>query len=396
MTADEAAGADDRRRPSAARAARRVAIVDGGSFVLPYDFRVAQALIADGVEVAFFGSTTAFNGEYLDAMRAAGVEVRLRAVSGSVAPRLRGALAYVALWLDVVHARRRFDAIDLQFAALWPVDLAFARLLRRRFVFTVHNAVPHGHRSRRHRPIAALAALARRLVFVSAFSRDDFLARYGEAYRGKSRLVAHGVSPARPEGSVVPYVGGERASGTAADGAATQAPAALVFWGRVEPYKGVELFAELARSPRIRARGLALEVHGRFAPELAPLRDELRRLGVRVDDDYLAPDRLEALLARDVVFVMPYRTATQSGAMYTLLAHGRVFVATDVGDLGAFLRGHGLEALLLDAPSEAAVVAALDRLAHDGPAIAAALQRAQDASAWQVTARDIGAVYALT
>ena len=70
-------------------------------------------------------------------------------------------------------------------------------------------------------------------------------------------------------------------------------------------------------------------------------------LGVRIDDGSLDAPRLLQLLSRNVVFVLPYREATQSGALFSLLHHGRVFICADVGDLGDFMRRFGLEALLM-------------------------------------------------
>lgn len=331
--------------------------------------------------MTFFGSTTRFNGEFLEAMkRLDGVEVRERAISKTVAPRGRGVLAYLALWLEVWRERERFAAVNLQFSALWPLELPFLLALREKLVFTVHNAVPHEFGRRQHAPTRWIAALARTLVFVSDFSRDDFIARYGERFRAKASVVRHGVSAAAPEGRTVAY-------------APAGPPEAIVYWSTVKPYKGVELFLELARSTRLRAAGIDLEIHGAWAPELRELRAELASLGVRIEDGFLDRRRLADLLARNVVFVLPHRRATQSGAMYTLLAHGKVFLAADVGDLGAFLRRHGLDTLVLRERSEAEVVAALERLARDEPAVVAALQKAQDESAWAETTRGIAAVY---
>ncbi|MCE9659501.1 MAG: glycosyltransferase [Burkholderiales bacterium] len=360
----------------------RVALIDGGSFVLTYDYQLAETLAAQGVAVEFHGSRTRYNGEFLEAMRRLpGVTVRDRALSRTVAPRWKGALGYLALWCGLWLRRAHFDAFNLQFSASWPLELPFLWALRKRLVFTVHNAVPHDFAGRRHGPTERIARLARTLVFVSRFSHDDFIARYGEAFRAKSRVLGLGRTPVVPGLPPVPY-------------RPADPPEALVYWSTVKPYKGVELFVELARSPAIRAAGLGLEIHGPWAPELAGLKAELAGLGVHIDDGFLDPPRLLWLLARNVVFLLPYREATQSGAMFSLLHHGRVFLCSDVGDLGDFLRRFGLEALLLKERSAEAVVAALERLRHEPVAIAGALQAAQDASAWAITNAGIAAVYA--
>ena len=101
----------------------RVAVVDGASFVLPYDHELVKALASQGRAVRFFGSDTRYNAELMDAMAALpGVEVQRRPVSGSVTSRGRGVVNYLRLWLDVWRARRRLDVVNLQFSVLWPLE----------------------------------------------------------------------------------------------------------------------------------------------------------------------------------------------------------------------------------------------------------------------------------
>jgi glycosyltransferase involved in cell wall biosynthesis len=271
--------------------------------------------------------------------------------------------------------------VNLQFSAFWPLDLLAAFALEDRFVYTVHNAVPHGFEGLRHRPTSWLAARAARLVFVSESTRLDFMRRYGESLAAKSSVLPHGLSPVAPRFGHTPY----RPSG---------GPEALVFWSTVKPYKGVEIFATLAESAAVRQRGLSLEIHGAWDAGLKPLRAQLVQLGVTVRDTYLDEAQLVDLLNREVVFLLPYEEASQSGALYALLNHGRVFICTDVGDLGAFMRRFGLEGLLLRDRSADAVIECLDYLAAHGDEIVASLARAQQALRWDRLLVQHGAAYA--
>lgn len=361
-------------------AERRIALVDGGSFVLPYDHGLALGLAERGWAIDFFGSRTRYNGDFLADLRCRpGVRVFDRAISGSVASRWRGVWAYAGLWRALWRGRRGYAAVNLQFSALWPLELPWLVLLRHRLVFTVHNAVPHGFTRQRHRPTQWTAALARRLVFVSATTRDDFLRRYGQRHAAKAVLLPHGLLPPAPGAPVVAY-------------RPRPAPRSLVFWGTVKAYKGVELFAEMARSDAFRQLGLALEVHGRWDACLHGLRDEIAGLGVAVEDRYLDAAALGALLARDdAVFLLPYRDASQSGALYTLLHQGCTFLCADTGDLGDFMRRHALHGLLLKDRSAAAVVAALPQARSE--ATLRALQTAQDRSQWRLTLADAARAY---
>lgn len=360
---------------------RPIVVLDGASSVLPYDFQLVAALAAAGHTVRFFGSRTAYNGALLDTMRRLpGVAVDAAGISGTVVPRWRGALAYLGLLLRVLWRGRHAELVNLQFSVVWPLEWLLLSTLRHKLVLTVHNAAPHGHGDGPHSPTARMARLAHRLIFVSASTRDDFLRRYGEGFRMKSTLLPHGLLPVVP--GLQPVAPEPVAQ-----------PRALIFWGNVKPYKGVELFEALAQSHGVAERGLSLQVFGRW-DGLADLKLRLRRLGVGVSDRYLAEEELRTLFAQPAVFLLPYRRASQSGALYTLLHHGAVFICSDSGDLGAFLRRHGLDGLILREHSAQAVLDCLDWLSTHRVQLADGLRRAQAELGWSRLLADHPEAYA--
>jgi len=361
--------------------AARIAVVDPGSFVLPYDYQLVRAIAERGDGVDFYGSTTHYNGEFLEAMHnLPGVQVRARGISSSVAARWQGAWAYLTLLATLLWNARHYATVNLQFSGFWPAEVLVFGLLRRKFVFTVHNAVPHGFALAQHRPTQRLASLARSLVFVSESTRDDFMRRYGESFRAKASVLPHGLLPVAPQAGLTPYDAGVQLS-------------SLLFWSTVKPYKGVELFGDLARSDEIRRRGLALAIYGAWADELRGLREELAGQGVAIHDGYLDQAQLLGLLAQNAVFLLPYQQASQSGALYSLLNHGRLFICADVGDLGAFMRRFGLQGLLLKNRSAEAVIECMDYLHANRAAVAEAFTHAQQALRWDRLLAEAGQAY---
>jgi glycosyltransferase involved in cell wall biosynthesis len=359
----------------------RVAVIDGASFVLPYDHGLIGGLARRGWQITLFASRTRYNEAFLQALEVTpGVQTRVFEVSRTVAPRWRGAWNYVRMWLQVWRRRNEFDAINLQFSILWPVERPFLWLLRRRFVLTVHNAVPHGFTGARHGPTATMLAWAHRVVFVSNAVRDDAQRRYGSLPRAS--VLPHGLLPLAPGELPKPY-------------GRSQPTEALVFWGNVTAYKGVELILALARSPQWAELGLSLEVHGAFDPAVDGLRDQLIAAGVHVHDHFLSADELHTLFARPVVFVLPYRRASQSGALYTLLHQGCRFLCSDSGDLGDFMRRHDLHEMLIQ-HDDASVVAALKRLQDDPMRWTAAFQAAQLDTDWETSLANASVAYGMT
>ena len=123
----------------------------------------------------------------------------------------------------------------------------------------------------------------------------------------------------------------------AADRAA--GPPRLLCFGRLLPYKGLDLLAaalvSLPMQPAIEVRVVG------SGPE-SPALDALRSCrGVTVENRWVPETEIGALLAWSDALILPYREASQSGVAAAALAAGRPVIATRVG---------GLREQLSDAP----------------------------------------------
>lgn len=348
---------------------KTVALVDGGSFVLPYDFHVVEALSEAGFEVHYRGSRSAFNGNFLEAMdHLPNVGTVVGDISSSVARgRVAALLAYLRLLLRLCREARRFDVIAYQFAPAWPFDLIAVALLRRKVAFVVHDAVPHDSGKTRYWPYGMMSRLARQTWFVSEATEKAFR-RGWQIPDARSRVVAHGRI------ALAPGIGQRR----------FDVPAsfeALAFWGTVKPYKGVDRLLELGGAA---ANGLPpLEIHGRWDRDLDPLKSEFLDRSVLVADKYLDDTEIASLFRRDVLFLLPYRAASQSGVLYTLLHHGCVFLAADVGDFAVFLRQHGLGDLLVEDFAPETLRRKIAWLVAERAQVNERLQQAADHLGWE-------------
>ena len=134
-------------------------------------------------------------------------------------------------------------------------------------------------------------------------------------------------------------------------------PARLLCFGRLLPYKGLDLLdAALARLGPRADYVLRIVGSGPDSPELAAL---AARPGVTVENRWVGEAEMPALIAWADLLVLPYREASQSGVAATALAARRRVISTRVGGLIEQLSHEPLATLCEpDAESLAATLAA--------------------------------------
>lgn len=351
---------------------RHVAVVDPGSSVLPFDYYFCRSLIDRGERVTLLASHTQYNVEFLSELaREDKAHVELWRISSTVVNRAIGILNYLRMLTFLLVNLRKFDVVYYNFPKGWLLESIIFRILGHKAVFCIHNAVPHGFEAKRHLGTRALASSAHRLLFVSAWTKSDFVSRYGPAYENLSDVMQHGIIGIDPLDSPQSYQLCESFCGVA-------------FWGNIKPYKGVEVFRLLPKDWLPKAVDKRYLIAGKWDHDLSHLRDEYKaRNEIDLHDGFLTRESVKDLLAQDYIFLLPYRQASQSGILYTLLFYGRYFIGTDRGDIGDFLRTNGLEKLIIDDLSEGEMRRAIGWLMENLSDVQAKLVSAQQSYTWQ-------------
>ncbi len=229
-----------------------------------------------------------------------------------------GRVRDLAAWQGVLAARRTlaepgFDVVHMQDSVVTDPRLSWvAGAGHRGYALTVHD--PRFHPGDRA-PSRAQRWLRRRLIRNAAL-----IFVHGEAMRAElARLQS-------PPGPVVAVPIGSR------PGRFTPLPdkPSLLFFGRLSPYKGLDLLLEAMPSVWQRLPGLRLTIAGRG--EL-PRHEALEDSRVEVASGHIPDADVPELFARATCVVLPYRQASQSGVGALALQYGRAIVATSVGGL---------------------------------------------------------------
>jgi glycosyltransferase involved in cell wall biosynthesis len=269
----------------------------------------------------------------------------------------------------LVRSVRRLH-LDLAICAqTGPLDLQMAAALRRLhvpFVVVVHDAVSHPGDGRPFE-MTLQRALCRHAQGVVALTGHvaEQLRRGGVA--GTDRhpplyVAAHPPVVFEPLPAPPLTHGG---------------PLRLLSFGRLLPYKGLDLLADALTMVGSRP-DVEIRVVG-SGPECAEL-GRLRSLpGVRVENRWVPEDEIGSLLGWADALVLSYTEASQSGVAAAALAAGRRVVATRVGGLAEQLRDQQL-ATLCDVTADA--LAAALRCLLTAP-LPASPERVDSGTAWR-------------
>lgn len=276
-------------------------------------------------------------------------------------------------WARDLLRRLRALRPDLAVCAMpGPLDLVMAWVLRRLtvpFVVIVHDADAHPGDGF---PLQIglqrqLCQAADRIAALSTHVGERLIAQ-GLAERNGRPLIRVSHPP-------LPYDAPTRQGGGG--------PLHLLFFGRLLPYKGLDLLDE-ALTMLGRRDDMAVRVIGAGAE--SPVLDRLRtRPGVTVENRWVAEDEVGGVIAWADALVLPYREASQSGIAAVALAAGRAVVATEVGGLREQLGEEG--AAILCPPTPSGIAAAIHRMLTDPPPID--VTRTDIPTAWQEMAESL-------
>ena len=258
----------------------------------------------------------------------------------------------VDIGADVLH----IDDVDVS-----PrLALALPAFRRVPIVLAVHDPEPHsGERNWRKR-------LARRLAYPRAAKFVLYNAAFQAAFAARYRIAPSAIEVTRLG---VYDVFAQWPSDTAAQ------PRTVLFFGRLSPYKGLDVFYDAARLVAERVAGVTFVVAGRpvegYTPPSPPA---LPRGGaLQLIDRYLSNSDAAALFRSASVVVCPYRDATQSGVVLSAFAFVVPVIASAVGGLPEYVIPERT-GLLVPPGDVPALAAAVERIIRD-PAFAMQLSR---------------------
>ena len=254
-------------------------------------------------------------------------------------------LSLPALLPAIVREVRAFQPDLVHFPLSHPWNPAVAAALRQYpIVFTVHDPLPHsGAKWQRVTWLthSAMYRLATRFVVLSRFCHRAL----PPSVRDRATVV--------PLPALTHYC----SSSPVASGRHR-----IVYFGRVEPYKGVNTFCDAAALLVAEGSDADFVIAGS-----GPLPENVNRIPEShrtIMNRYISEQEVSDLLASASLVVLPYTDATQSAVLAAAYAAGVPVVATTVGSLPEFVE-HERSGLLVAPGDPVALAKAVARVVQD-------------------------------
>jgi D-inositol-3-phosphate glycosyltransferase len=317
-----------------------VALLTGGSDK-PYVFGLATALFSKGATFDLIGSDELDFPEFHNQPR-----VKFFNLRGDQRPDvsvLRKVCRVLSYYFRLI--RYAWTARPKIFHILWnnkfqffdrTLLMAYYRSLGKTIILTVHN-VNAGKRDREDTLLNRLTLriqyrLADHIFVHTEKMKLEMIREYGVPGLRVS-VVPFGINNAVPNTSVTSSAAKQQLG-------LERTKKAILFFGNLAPYKGVEYLIAAFRKLIVSSDEYRLiiagspDIHGQYWHQIRePLAEDVQEGRILLRDEFISDDEAEVYFKAADVLVLPYRHVYQSGVLFLGYSFGLPVIAADVGSL---------------------------------------------------------------
>ena len=317
----------------------KVALLTGGSDK-PYVLGLTAELLSAGVVIDVIGSDELECRELQNkpGLNFLNLRGNLRTNASLTDKVIRILRYYLKLMLYALTAKPRI------FHILWnnkfenfdrTVLMLYYKLLGKKVVLTAHN-VNADSRDRKDTFLNRLTLriqyqLANNIFVHTEKAKRELMEDFGVT-ESRTTVIPFGINKTVPDTQLTPHQAKARLGLHSNE-------KAMLFFGRITPYKGLEYLVAALRSLE-RSENYRLIIAGRpdncesYWNELREsLQPEVQSGQILLKAEFIPDDETEVYFKAADVFVLPYRQVYQSGVLFLGFSFGLPVLATDVGSL---------------------------------------------------------------
>ncbi len=266
-----------------------------------------------------------------------------RLISTILQERREGAA--IIHWQSATHPRR-----------LRMLQMAWLPKGNTRWVYTIHNVLPHDSQGEDVEKYRRLYSCSDGLIFHAESSRAHFVHRFAELADKPFAIIPFG-----HYGFLIPWEG--------INTPMVNRKPVILFFGAIRPYKGLHDLLEAFALVHKKIPEARLHIVGRNYEPWAPYAEAIQRLkiedAVSVRLGYIPEAEVPTVLAQTRIVCLPYRDIDQSAVLFLAMAAGIPVVATECGGIAEVLRGSNVGRLVPGQNREALAAALAELLLDD-------------------------------
>jgi len=311
-------------------------IIVTGGFEANFSVGFAKGLAANGVEICVVSCD-----ETAPRLTAAGIKnINLRGSVAEDRPAWRKLANLAVYYARLLLLLLRDRGATVHFTGMFRNELIiweglflnyFFRLLAGRYIYTVHNVLPHGRgESGFYRSIyRRIYRMPHLLLTHTRLARRQLIEEFGVP-ADRIQLTSIGLNE---EMQITGLTKGEARQRLCIG----EKDRCVLFFGKIDEYKGLDLL--LNAFDMMTAPGTRLLVAGGFrnAAYRCKIADQIKRMlrkdDVMLQERYIPNDEVEIFFKAADVLCLPYRNIYQSGLVFLGPRFGIPMVTTDVGSL---------------------------------------------------------------
>lgn len=233
----------------------------------------------------------------------------------------------------------KFDAIHIQWALIPKVDFFFFKRLRKyteKIIYTAHDVIPHVSDKKSIRQNAKLYNLTDNLIVHGEYCVDEINKYYPEV-KGKIIIQHHGVY--------------EKKNITISDriykkhelllNVTKSKKIVLGFLGQINEYKGIDVLIDAWSKYKL-CNDIALIIAGKtidtYKCEFKKIEYKIKEMhNIYFYNDWFDDEEEELFYSICDIIILPYKTASMSGVVFSAAKHSKTVISTTVGCLKEYL-----------------------------------------------------------